>query len=106
MNYLIYFQSFFESTQYPEAVLFFVAGVMSVCIAYFLARTKWDGLLQWLLVVQNLFVASAMFFRTAEVLQKIDPSLVQYLAAVPFFLIQTWLAYYLYTNTDSKSKKK
>lgn len=105
MTSSILFQTLQGWPEYPEAFLFFVAGVMSLCTAYFLARTKWDGLLQWLLVIQNVFVASAMFFRTAEVLQKIEPSLVQYIAAIPFFLIQTWLAYYLWTHTGGRPRK-
>jgi hypothetical protein len=89
----------------PEILLFFVAGVSSIWIAYLLARRKWDGLLQWLLVAQNLFIAAVMFFRTVELFDKLESDVVQYLAAVPFFLIQTWLAYYLYTHTQGPSNK-
>lgn len=81
-----------------DSVFFLIAGVASIGVAALLGRRKWDGLLQWILIIQNLFICSIMFIRAAEHWGWVSPSTIATIAAVLFATIQITLFSYLIRN--------
>jgi hypothetical protein len=82
----------------PEFILFLLAGLASLAIAYILSVRRWDGVLQGLLIAQNLCIADAMLFHTVEIMGWVGTTVVNYAMVAPLFTIQVWIAYYLNTH--------
>jgi hypothetical protein len=80
-------------------IIYIFAGLTSLVTAWLFARKKWDGILQWLLVIQNTFIGVIMLCRAFETLNLLSSDSADMISAIGFFLIQTWISWFLYTST-------
>ena len=81
-----------------EFIIFFSAGLASLWVTKLLNSRKWNGMLQHLMIIQNLVIASAMFFRAIAAIGFLPQYWVHIIGGAPMLIIQVWLAWYLQHN--------
>ena len=88
-----------------ESILFLIAGISSFVVSFLLGKRKWDGMLQWILVTQNMFIGGIMIIRAFEHWNMISSSIITNISSFFFATIQLILMFYLFNHIDFKSSK-
>jgi hypothetical protein len=86
------------NANFYEIMLYSMLGLAAVWCALSLMRRRWDGMLQHLMVAQQLAMVNVSVWRILRLLGYISLEPVNFLCVGPMLIVQIWLAWFLHRH--------